>query len=115
MSDKNNDNSSSEFDQINQSINIFPRSFYKKNQSGIYEIRVDVLYTIIILLVLLLGLYNNRQRFSDIKNKHIKKSNCPPSILIDALIAPERAIDMQVNLAEVFPLWVARHGLSFAH
>jgi hypothetical protein len=31
------------------------------------------------------------------------------------LIAPERAADMQANLAEVFPLWVERHGLAAAH
>ena len=46
--------------------------------------------------------------------KQIEISDYPPSLLIDALIAPERAIDMQANLAEVFPLWVARHGLFFA-
>ena len=72
MSDKINDNNSSEFNQINQPIIIFPRSFYKKNQSGIYEIRIDVFYKILILLILLLGLYSNRQRLLEIENKHIK-------------------------------------------
>jgi hypothetical protein len=40
--------------------------------------------------------------------------DCPSSILIDALVSPDRATDMQANLAEVFPLWVKRYGLSAA-
>ena len=47
--------------------------------------------------------------------KQIEISDYPPSLLIDALIAPERAVDMQANLEETFPLWVERHGLTAAH
>ena len=37
------------------------------------------------------------------------------SFFIDALIAPNRAADMQANLDEAFPLWVERHGLGAAN
>ncbi|WP_030540542.1 hypothetical protein [Sphingobium sp. DC-2] len=33
-----------------------------------------------------------------------------PSLLLDMLVPAERAQDMQANLAELFPLWVERHG-----
>jgi hypothetical protein len=38
-----------------------------------------------------------------------------PSILIDALIDPDRAADMHANLADYFPVWIKRHGLTSAH
>jgi hypothetical protein len=55
-----------------------------------------------------------------IKNIMIGKNRpqsgeCLPSLAIDALIAPDRAADMQANLTETFPLWVERHGLAAAH
>lgn len=37
------------------------------------------------------------------------------SILIDTLFSYDRAIDIHANLAEVFSLWVERHGLATAH
>nr|WP_157034163.1 hypothetical protein [Sphingomonas sp. Y57] len=35
---------------------------------------------------------------------------CPRSFWIDALVSPDIAQDMQANLAEVFDIWVERHG-----
>ena len=46
---------------------------------------------------------------TNIDNKQ-ENSVFSSSILIDALIDSRRAVDMQANLAEVFPLWVERHG-----
>lgn len=45
------------------------------------------------------------------KSTQIQES-CPPSILIDALIAPDLATDMQANLADLFPRWIERHGIA---
>lgn len=37
------------------------------------------------------------------------------SILLDLMLPPKISADMQANLAEVFPLWVERHGLAAAY
>jgi hypothetical protein len=38
-----------------------------------------------------------------------------PSKMIDMFVPSDRAADMQANLAETYPLWVERHGLTAAH
>lgn len=75
------------------------------------KILTPVLFILDIILSIIFLLFNkiaNLVKLNKSRNPH-------PSLLIDMLIAPERAADMQANLAEVFPLWVERHGLAAAH
>ena len=48
-------------------------------------------------------------------NRTDERNKYRPSRLIDMFVPPNQAADMQSNLAEIFPLWVERHGLAVAH
>jgi hypothetical protein len=67
------------------------------------------------LIILLIALYVKFKSDKDIKIRASDSEKYSPSILIDSLIPPERAADMQANLADYFPIWVERHGLAKAH
>lgn len=81
----------------------------------IFDIIREFFISIIVTILSMLKIIRTRYYALNRKIKKTEISDYPPSILIDALIAPERAIDMQANLAETFPLWVGRHGLAAAH
>lgn len=111
------DNDQINSDIIINSFNKFRDGFLVKSKNGTYKIRPRIL-VFAILFVFSSRIWAITEKSLELvqPNSVVESDNadCPPAILIDALIPPDLATDMQANLAEVFPLWVNRYGLTTA-
>ncbi len=114
MKDNNNQINS---DAVINSFNKFRDGFLVKSKNGTYKIRPRILVSAILFVFAFRTwavIEKSWVLLQLISGEESDNADCPPAILIDALIAPDLAADMQANLAEVFPLWVKRYGLTAA-